>query len=119
MFHANPEYVPGGVHNFWICIPVGNSIHQVACTPANNSGGNSGDSNLAMQPATIKDISTIRPNPGDGKNLFTGMFNGGFFTNSGAGESARTLAPIKDRDDKEFILKGLTFTEQIQILTFL
>ena len=83
MFHFNPEYKPGGVHNFWICSPA--STSQDTCTPASQlsctPGGHSGNYNLA-KPTTINDISSTRKNPLNDKSMLFGMFTGGFFTST-------------------------------------
>jgi len=67
-FYPNPEYVPGGINNFWISSPpsVGGQAKVADPTAMTSVAGN-------MDSARNAD-----------SQLFTGMFSGGFFTNSAA-----------------------------------
>jgi len=68
-FYPNPEYVPGGINNFWISSPpsVGGQAKVAAPTAMTSVAGN-------MESARNAD-----------SQLFKGILSGGFFTNSAAG----------------------------------
>lgn len=100
MFHFNPEYKPGGVHNFWICTPATTS--QDSCTTASQDscipGGHSGNYNLARSTA-INDISSTGKNPLNDKSMLFSMFTGGFFTTTSPEGNVSNPSSKNYRDD--------------------
>ncbi len=77
-FKFNPEYVPGGVHNFWVRDQTGDANGMAVKDSAVTSGNNQPQNSSVMS---------------------SSMFGSGFFTNS----TAATAVASKKEEDSVFI----------------